>query len=300
MAQRRNKKKSEHTIPGPIPDSVLAKVVLKQPEHEVRNIREYVESQARDEKVTHAEKLATENLIDRKLESWDVRTDKDRYWVITNPTNLYSQKDFPSLDYTISFHIGVTLRVMARGARKAPDDKFSRLESAWRQWEQAAEELDRADEAEGFQAVGMRCRECLVALVKAIALPDMVPVGQSPPKASDFVHWTELIADAIAPGDRADKVRGYLKSVAKSNWQLVTWLTHASNAVRSDGTLAVDAVQHLLGIFTIALIRHKRGIPDRCPNCSSYRVISDYRSETDLYTTLCETCGWNEPQKPSK
>jgi len=276
MAQRSNKRKSEHTIPGPVADSTLAKVVLNQAEHEVRRIREYVELEAEGETVTHAEKLATENLFDKKLEAWDVRTDKERYWVITNPTNLYSQKDFPSLDYTLSFHVGVTHRIMSRAARKAPDDKFSRLESVWRQWEQAADELYRADEAEEFQAVGMRCRECLVAFAKAVASPHMVPVGQTAPKAADFVHWTELIANAIAPGQSADEVRGYLKSVSKSTWQLVNWLTHASNAVRFDGTLAVDAVQHLLEIFSIALIRHERGIPDRCPNCLSYRLTSDY------------------------
>ena len=300
MAQRQNKRKSGHTIPGPVADSTLAQVVLKQPEHEERSIREYVEWQAQDETVTHVEKLAIEHMFDRKLDAWDVRTDKERYWVITNPTNLYSQKNFPSLDYTLSFHVGVTHRIMSRDARKAPDDKSSRLESAWRQWEQAADDLYRADEAEEFQAVGMRCRECLVAFAKAVASPRMVPVSQTAPKAADFVHWAELIADAIAPGQTADEVRGYLKSVSKSTWQLVNWLTHASNAVRFDSTLAVDAVQHLLEVFSIALIRHERGIPDRCPNCLSYRLTSDYRVETDAYVTLCETCGWNEPQKPSE
>ena len=36
-----------------------------------------------------------------------MRTTKGRWWVITNPTNLYSQELFPSLDYAISFHVGV-------------------------------------------------------------------------------------------------------------------------------------------------------------------------------------------------
>ena len=161
-----------------------------------------------------------------------------------------------------------------------------------------AEQLDRADEAEEFQAVGMRCRECLVAFVKAIASPDMVPVGQIAPKAADFIQWAELIASAIARGQSADEVRGYLKSAFKSTWRLVNWLTHASNAVRFDGTLAVDAVGHLLETFGVALIRHQRGIPDRCPNCSSYRLISDYRTDLEGYVTLCETCGWNEPRNP--
>jgi hypothetical protein len=46
--------------------------------------------------------------------TWDVHTTGDRYWVITNPTNLYSQQLFPSMDYTLSFHVGVTARMVAR------------------------------------------------------------------------------------------------------------------------------------------------------------------------------------------
>jgi hypothetical protein len=83
-----------------------------------RAISDYVETQARDEKVQHAEKIMSEHVVGRDYDCWDVHTDKDRYWVITSPTNLYSQHYFPSLDYTLSFHIGVMLRVMAlqRGA----------------------------------------------------------------------------------------------------------------------------------------------------------------------------------------
>ena len=91
-------RKTDNEIPGRLSDSALKKAVLKQPEHEERYIREYVELEAEEEKVTHLEKLASENLFDRKLDAWDVRTNKDRYWVITNPTNLYSQKLFPSLE----------------------------------------------------------------------------------------------------------------------------------------------------------------------------------------------------------
>lgn len=36
--------------------------------------------------------------------------DDGRWWVITNPTNLYSHYEFPSADYTLSFHIGVVAR----------------------------------------------------------------------------------------------------------------------------------------------------------------------------------------------
>lgn len=292
--------KDECTIPGPVATSVLNKSVLKRSEHEERAIREYVEWQARKEKVTHSEKVTTEHLLDRKLDAWDVRTNKSRYWVITNPTNLYSQKLFPSLDSTISFHVGVTTRTMADRKGTASDEQEDRLASAWRRWTQAAEALDRADEAEEFQSVGMRCRECLIALARSVACAKMVPEGQESPKASDFIHWSELIANAIASGPSAQEVRGYLKAMAKSTWQMVSWLTHASNAARFDGHMAVEATQNVLAAFGSALIRYERGTPDRCPRCSSYRIATSYQPEleTELpYVHICESCGWSKPSE---
>src|SRR5215467_9949802 len=63
-----------------------------------QRIREYVEWQARDERVEHAEQVKTERLLGRIYDCWDVHTNKGRWWVITSPTNLYSQQHFPSLD----------------------------------------------------------------------------------------------------------------------------------------------------------------------------------------------------------
>jgi hypothetical protein len=106
----------EHTIPKPLPERLLADFLIKRSKHDERDVREYVESQVTSEKVTHLEKIKTEHLRTRALDAWDVRTTRGRYWVITNPANLYSQKLFPSLDFTISFHIGVIERVFARQA----------------------------------------------------------------------------------------------------------------------------------------------------------------------------------------
>jgi hypothetical protein len=93
-AKRRIPSPDECTIPGRVPDSVLNKFVLNRSEPEADAIREYVEWQSPKEKVTYLEKVATEHLFDRKIEAWDVHTDGERYWVITEPTNLYSQEEW--------------------------------------------------------------------------------------------------------------------------------------------------------------------------------------------------------------
>jgi hypothetical protein len=245
------------------------------------------------ERVTYLEKVVTENVFGTRYECWNVRTNKERYWVITGPTNLYSQKLFPSLDYTLSFHIGLMARVQAKRKGTTDDRLADFLASAFRRWEQAAEALDRSEESEEIQAVGMRCRECLLALVRSVGSISMVPQGEQPPKAGDFVHWSELIANAIAAGESNSEIRGYLKTTTRSTWQLVSWLTHAANAVRYDGTIAVDATHALLNAFGTALMRHSRKVVDRCPRCGSLRMTMVYQPDSEVSETpACESCGW--------
>jgi hypothetical protein len=278
---RKQRPSTPCTIPEPVDPAVL-NAFAPQQKDETNGIKSYVEWQSPKEKVTYVEKVLSERIFDRKMDAYDVHTNGERYWVITQPTNLYSQRLFPSLDYTLSFHVGVTARMMAARKSTATDEQQDRLAAAWRRWTQAAESLDGADEAEEFQAVGMRCRESLIAMVHAIAQPAMVPEGTEEPKAAAFIAWSELIADATASGASASEVRGYLKARARSTWQLVSWLTHASNAARYDAEMALDATQNTLAAFSMAIIRHERGSPDRCPQCTSYRLRSIHVPEMEL------------------
>src|SRR6266852_8637372 len=137
---------------------------MESPEHERRSVSEYVELEAEDEKVIHAEKIASEHIMGHEHNVWDVETDKNRWWVITNPTKLYLQSEFKSMDYMISFHVGLMHRVMSKQSVSARtgDEERDRLMLPWRKWEQAAKASEEAAEAEEFQAVGMQCREALL------------------------------------------------------------------------------------------------------------------------------------------
>ncbi len=167
-------KKTPCIIPKPASIAAIQKVALKEPDHQRGEITDYVEWQlnkgaATQYKVVHLERMKSEVVFGTEYVAWDVHTDEPgRWWVITRPTNLYSQHEFPSLDYTLSFHVGVMARVGARDAKRAPPSRKDRLRSTWRRWETATDALDLAREAEDFQAVGMRCRETLVSLAKAL------------------------------------------------------------------------------------------------------------------------------------
>ena len=291
-------------IPGPAPSRELGRLKVRpDPEHEARHVREYMETQARDERVTHLEKVATERVFDRKHDVWDVHTNRHRWWVITAPTNLYSQKAFPSMDYVLSFHVGLTARAWA-AEQKVPSasaPEYERFMVPWRRWEQATEAIDEAEEAEDFQAIGMRCRECLLAFAQVAADLSMLQPGQEAPKRGDFINWTDVIARVIARGSSAEQVRDYLRTSTKAAWQFVNWLTHAKNAVRADAQIGLDVTQHVLSTFGEALLRHEHGTPDRCPRCSSYQVSLDFRSDLAPdrpYVPLCARCGWCGPPEP--
>src|ERR1035441_4057273 len=80
-----------------------------------------------------------------------------------------------------------------------------------RRLQQAREALHGAAEAEDYQAIGMRCRESLLTLVRECA--DIGRVAEeNRPKTGDFLAWIELVANESLPGPRVDRLRGYVKA----------------------------------------------------------------------------------------
>ncbi len=142
----------------PVPALALERYSPVRDPHSERDIANYVELEAPDETVQNVEKVKQEIVLGVVYEMWDVITDKDRWWVITNLTNLYSQRHFPSLDYTLSFHIGLMMRLRSRpaGANSVAPSPFDEV---FRRQEQANDRHDSAVEAEDYQAVGMQLRE---------------------------------------------------------------------------------------------------------------------------------------------
>jgi hypothetical protein len=120
----------------------------------------------------------------------------------------------------------------------------------------------------------------------------MVPDGTEIPQAANFVKWSEIIAGHLASGHRNERIRGYLKALAKETWEVVNWLIHAANASKIDGTLTIDATHSLLEAFGTALIRFERKTPERCRRCGSLNLQLVYMPELDNDTAICQTCGF--------
>jgi hypothetical protein len=251
------KKNGECVIPGAMPAEALADYVLKAGDDEADRVRSYVEWQAPDETVKHLEKVASESIFGQQMDAWDVRTNKDRWWVITNPTNLYSQRLFPSLDYTLSFHVGVTTRMVQSNMSQEQLSAHDNINQLWNRLSRAHATLFAAQKPEDFQSVGMKCRECLLSLAQTLGQAEMVPEGQEAPQRGNFIDWCELIADHLAAGGSNERLRSYLKTISKSTWQLVNWLTHAQNANTFDGSIATKATENVLENFMTAWAKNE-------------------------------------------
>ena len=85
--------------------------MLKATEEESEEVREYFEWQAPDLDVIFMQKVYSEVVLNTRHDVWDIHTNKDRWWVITGGTNLYSQQQFPNMDLALTFHIGLILRI---------------------------------------------------------------------------------------------------------------------------------------------------------------------------------------------
>lgn len=271
---------------------------MDEREHERKNIEQYVLSQDREVEVTHAQRIMQTKVYGEEFEVWDVHTSGSRYWVITNPTNLYDQATRPSYDETLSFHIGLRMRIFERQRTELPDEAEGLVDTSWRRFEQAFQAYNRANEAEDYQAVGIHCREALVAL--AAHLREVlagVTLPSPPPKGSDFKAWADLAAEHIATG----RLRGYLKVLNEKAWDLAVWLQHYADATPWDAELVLDATSNAISAMGVAIKRHEKGEPERCPKCRSYRVDSDGEideNDVDIWRSrmICAACEhvWGE------
>jgi hypothetical protein len=75
-------------------------------------LRYWLSQSPEDDQLIHIEKSASERVGSVPHEIWDVHATSGRWWVITNPTNLYSQDDFRSRDEALTFHVGLAVRMI--------------------------------------------------------------------------------------------------------------------------------------------------------------------------------------------
>ncbi len=279
----------------PIPADELSRYSVERDPHRQQDIANYVQGQAPDEVIQNVEKVKQEIVLGASYEIWDVTTDRDRWWVITNLTNLYSQRHFPSLDYTLSFHIGLMMRLRSRPDSADSQDP-SPFDEVFRRQEQAKNRHDSAIEAEDYQAVGMQLRECLVSLVGVLRRRVRMKPEVKRPQDANFVSWSALLMDELCGGKSNKELRKHLKNTAKETWQLVNWLTHERNANQTASSIAIEACDTVVGHFVQILERARTDRTEQCPLCKSRHIRTHFdisiEPDGDYYST-CGVCDWS-------
>lgn len=287
----------ECVVPShPISAEELGRYSPERDPHSEADIANYVRGQAPDESVRHVERVKREIILGEAYDIWDVRTDKDRWWVISNLTNLYSQRDFPSLDYTLSFHVGLMARIRSRQGGADADDPTP-FDDVFRRLDQARARHDSATEAEDYQAVGMQLREALISLVAAVRRRTAIPPETERLADSDVVGWMDLLLGTLCPGRSNKTLRSHLRSASQSTWQLVNWLTHDRDVSKSSSTIGLHACQTVLGNSIVILERSRLDDTEQCPRCNSrnLRVHFDLAIGDDGdYYRSCGSCDWTD------
>lgn len=269
--------------------------MLKATEEEIEEVREYFEWQAPDLEVTFMQKVYSEAVLNTRHDVWDIHTNKDRWWVITGGTNLYSQQQFPNMDLALTFHIGLTLRIPRTEQQQEDDLRVLPFASVFEKLEEAGTAVAQAHHLADYQAVGMRCREALLELVGVAQ--DAAVWTEEPPQRANFRAWTEIISNSLLAGATNKERRGALKGALESAWTFSNWLTHAKSATWIDADMAHSLIQHAIGMATSLILRELRGVPAECPNCGSPHLEPEQGENAAAPGVLwerprCADCGW--------
>lgn len=269
--------------------------MLKATDEEIEAVREYFEWQAPDLRVIFMQKVYSEAVLNTRHDVWDIHTDEDRWWVITGGTNLYSQAQFPNMDLALTFHIGLMLRIPRTEEQQRDDQRLIPFGPVFEKIEGAGIAVSQAHSLPDYQGVGVRYREILLELI-AVAQESAVWTDK-PPQRANFREWTEIICNALLPGNGNRERRGALKSALESAWTFSNWLTHAKSAAWVDAEMARALTEHALGMSVSILLRALRGVPAACPECGSPHLEPEHGENTSAPGILwerprCADCDW--------
>lgn len=271
--------------------------MLPATEEEKADVVRYLLSQSPARtKVTFLQKVYSEALIGHRHDVWDVHTSKGRWWVITNPTNLYSQEQFPNMDLAVTFHMGLCLRIPRTQQQRKSDRRIIPFGGVFKQLAEATDALGQAQNVPDYQAIGMRAREVLLAFIGAAQ--DITEwIAEPTPKRADFRTWTDLICDTALAGGAQKERRHLFKTMLAEAWVFSNWLTHTKSATWHDAEAALAAVEHSVGLAASLVLRHAREVPEQCPECGSPHLSPQEGWREDLpeiawERPVCGDCGW--------
>ena len=264
--------------------------------------RYYLSQSPQGTEVSFLQKVYSESIMSHRHDVWDVHASDGRWWVITNPTNLYSQTQFPNLDLAVTFHMGLCLRIPRTQEKRKTAHRVMPFDGVIAKMNEISDALSQAQTVADFQAVGMRTREALLAFVGA-SQDVTVWTTETPPKKADFRAWTELICNSALSGGAHKERRHLFKTLLLEAWVFANWLTHSHSATWHDAEAAQTTAEHILGLGMSLVLRHIRDVPEQCPACGSFKLNPEegwWKDEPSVVweRPVCDDCGWTGKPAP--
>lgn len=258
-------------------------------------VKAYFLSQSPNSTVTFTQKVYAETIVGHRHDVWDLHADDGRWWIVTNPTNLYSQEQFPSIDLVVTFHMGLCLRIPRANSSSTDTSNIMPIAGIFQQMNEVEASLSQADGLLGYRAVGVGCRETLISVIQF--LQDAGQWPDSELKRSDVKGWSDLFLGIVLVGSENEKRRKLLRSSIKEAWDFSNWLTHTSSATWHDAEAAHNSVSHAVNLLVPLMIRYFRNIPDSCPECGSAHISLQYGHnqddpEIEWERPACDDCSW--------
>jgi hypothetical protein len=276
--------------------------MLPATDEERADVTRYFLSQSPGVEVGFLQKVYSEVILGHRHDVWDIHASDGRWWVITNPTNLYSQAQFPNMDLAVTFHMGLCLRIPRTEERRTPAGNVIPFGAVFMKLRETSDALGQAQNIADYQAIGMRSREVLLAFIAA-AQDAAKWTNEAAPKRADFRAWVEVICNVALGGPHQKERRQLMKSLLDGAWGFANWLTHAQSATWHDAEAAITTTEHALGLAASLVIRHIRSVPEQCPNCGSPHLSPEEGWREDLpeiawERPVCADCGWTGTPVP--
>ena len=270
--------------------------MLPATEDEKADVTRYYLSQSPRAEVRFLQKVYSEAIMGHRHDVWDVHASEGRWWVITNPTNLYSQDQFPNLDLAVTFHMGLCLRIPRTYRHRQSSQNIRPFEAVLTKLQEASEALAQAMNVADYQAVGMRSREALLAFARA-AHEVVDWITDTAPAPEKFLDWNEAFCDVVLGGGEQKARRRLFKQLLREAWVFANCLTHDHGMTWHDAEAAQTTTEHALGLAMLLVIRHIRLVPEQCPNCGSPKLSPEEGQFEELPDVLwerpvCADCGW--------
>lgn len=242
------------------------------------------------------QKVYSENVLSHRHDVWDVHTNVDRWWVITAPTNLYLQEQFPNMDLALTFHVGLCLRIPRNDPQTVSDIPIEPIAECVRYLQEASDAVHHAEEVADYQAIGVRCREAMLAFTNVVQVLLPWQGSNAPPKRADFKAWVVYVCSVALVGETQKERRRLFKSHLTSAWDFANWLTHTKTSKWNDAEAAAESAGLAVSLAMSLIIQHVRGVPSACPACGSHCVSPERGYNPDDESAwerpTCTKCDW--------